>query len=172
MMYFMTVAALGYTIAFHRSLGGFFRGVVYAVVIDFGLVGIIAATVGWYVANHYLLVDHAGSHATEQKVEWLYAFDVHCNSFFPLFILLYVLQYFLLLFLLQEGLVIRLLANSVYALAFSYYFYITFLGYDVLPFLQHTTVFLYPVVFVLVIVALCSLLRVNICRAVMQSYFG
>ena len=28
----------------------------------------------------------------EQEVEWLYAFDVHCNSFFLLFLVVYVLQ--------------------------------------------------------------------------------
>jgi hypothetical protein len=31
----------------------------------------------------------------------MYAFDIHCNSFFPLFLLLYVLQFFLLPFLLN-----------------------------------------------------------------------
>ena len=35
------------------------------------------------------------------QVEWMYAFDIHCNSFFPLFLLLYVLQFFLLPFLLN-----------------------------------------------------------------------
>lgn len=172
MVYFMSVAALGYTIAFHGSAGAFVRGILYAVVVDFGVVGVVAATLGWYIANQYLLVDDAGSHATEQKVEWLYAFDVHCNSFFPLFIVLYVMQYFFLFVLLRQGLVFTLLGNAGYALAFSYYFYLTFLGYHVLPFLQHTTVFLYPVVAVLAVVGALCLLRVNICRAVMQSYFG
>ena len=30
------------------------------------------------------------------QVEWLHAFDIHCNAFFPLFLLLYVVQYMLL----------------------------------------------------------------------------
>ncbi len=172
MVYFMSVAALGYTIAFHKSLTGFLKGMLYAVVVDFGCVGVLASTLAWYLANHYLLVENTGSHTTEQKVEWLYAFDVHCNSFFPLFILLYVVQYFLLLVFLREGFACTLLGNTAYAIAFSYYFYITFLGYNVLPFLQHTTVFLYPVVAVVAIFGICCLLRINICRAVMQSYFG
>lgn len=28
----------------------------------------------------------------EQRVEWQFAFDIHCNSFFILFLFLYVLQ--------------------------------------------------------------------------------
>ncbi len=38
---------------------------------------------------------------TDQRVEWLYAFDVHCNGFFPLYVLLYVVQFFLTPILLQ-----------------------------------------------------------------------
>lgn len=168
----MTVSALGYAIAFHRRLGGFFKGILYAIIVDFGFVGVIAATVGWYLANQYLLMDNAGSHTTDQKVEWLYAFDVHCNSFFPFFILLYVVQYFLLLILMRESFVCTLLANSMYAVAFSYYLYVTFLGYDALPFLQNTTVFLYPIAAVGAMFLLACLVNVNVCRLVMTSYFG
>ena len=39
----------------------------------------------------------------EQRVEWLYAFDIHCNSFFPLFIMLYVVQLVLSPILLANG---------------------------------------------------------------------
>lgn len=172
MVCFMAVSALGYAIAFHKRFNGFLKGILYAVVVDFGLVGILAATLGWYLANQYLLIDNPGSHTTEQKVEWLYAFDVHCNSFFPFFILLYVLQYFLLLVLMREGFVFTLLANAMYALAFSYYLYVTFLGYDALPFLQNTTVFLYPIIGVAVLFLLTTLCKVNMCRFVMNSYFG
>lgn len=172
MVYFMAVSSLGYAIAFHKRFGGFLKGILYAIVVDFGLVGIIAASIGWYLANQYLLMDNTGPHTTEQKVEWLYAFDIHCNSFFPFFILLYVVQYFLLLVLIRESFVCTLLANTMYALAFSYYLYVTFLGYDALPFLQNTTVFLYPIAAVAAIYLLACLLNFNICRFIMTSYFG
>lgn len=173
MVYFMAVSALGYAIAFHKRLGGFMKGILYAVVVDFALVGVIVATLGWYFANHYLLLDNStASHTTDQKVEWLYAFDVHCNSFFPFFMLLYVVQYFFLLVFMREGFVFTLIANCVYAIAFTYYLYVTFLGYNALPFLQNTTVFLYPIIAVLAVVLIATLLKVNICRFVMTSYFG
>jgi hypothetical protein len=81
-----------------------------------------------FVANKYLRVQSL--HAVDQKVEWLYAFDVHCNSFFPLFVVLYVLQFFLLPLILGTGFFSTVIANSMYAFAFSYYFYVTFLGYN------------------------------------------
>lgn len=172
MVYFMAVSALGYAIAFHKRLGGFLKGILYAVIVDFGLVGIIVASLGWYLANQYLLVDSTGSHTTDQKVEWLYAFDVHCNSFFPFFMVLYVVQYFLLLVFMREGFLFTLLANAMYTVAFTYYLYVTFLGYNALPFLQNTTVFLYPIVAIVVIFLFACLFKLNVCRFVMMSYFG
>ena len=172
MVFFMAIASLGYTLAFHRRGLGFFKSILYSVIVDFGLVGILAATLGWYLANHYLLADDTDSHTNKQTVEWLYAFDIHCNSFFPLFMLLYVVQYFLLLVLMRSQFISILLGNTLYALAFSYYFYVTFLGYDVLPFLQDTTVFLYPILLVLLFFLLCTLFHVNVSRFVMKAYFG
>lgn len=37
------------------------------------------------------------------------------------------------------------LANTLYLVAFNYYFIITFLGYNALPFLHHTELLLAPI---------------------------
>ncbi len=66
----------------------------------------------------------------EQEVEWLYAFDIHCNGFFPMFVLLFVAQFFLAPLLLSPDFLATVLANTLYAAAFAYYHYITFLGYS------------------------------------------
>lgn len=168
----MAIASFGYAIAFHKNFGGFFKAILYSIVVDFGVVGILMATFGWYVANQYLLIENPGSHTTDQKVEWLYAFDIHCNSFFPFFINLYVIQYFLLPVIMKEGFVFTMLANSLYAVSFCYYLYITFLGYDVLPFLQHTTIFLYPITLVALTFLITTITKFNISRFIMMSYFG
>ena len=42
-----------------------------------------------YVGNRFLKRKVVHHHTSEQSVEWLYAFDVHCNSFVPMFMLLY-----------------------------------------------------------------------------------
>ncbi|CAI0445398.1 unnamed protein product [Linum tenue] len=61
---------------------------------------------------------------------WLYAFDVHCNSFFPMFVMLYVIHYFLSPLLVAHGFIPVLLSNLLFLVAASYYHYLNFLGYD------------------------------------------
>ena len=149
--------------------------------------GIIIASVGRLIANNHLMMAERSSSHVKQEVEWLYAFDVHCNAFVPLFVLLcklsllfvYYLWYFdchlysskmLLiiyifnLFLHADGVQLFLLpvvlgpsllslgvSNTLFALAFGWYFYITHLGYRALPFLSNTEVFLFPIAAVLVL---------------------
>lgn len=89
-----------------------------------------------------------------QSVEFMYAFDVHCNAFFVLFVLIYGLQFFLLPIVLGKGFFSFLVSNVLYSVAFFAYFYVTHLGYRALPFLYNTEVFLFPlavVVFVFVL---------------------
>uniref|UniRef100_A0A7S4B082 Uncharacterized protein n=1 Tax=Chrysotila carterae TaxID=13221 RepID=A0A7S4B082_CHRCT len=123
----------------------------WVVCVDFVIVGAVLATVGWWLSNNYLRVASAVDAwedepmRRQESVEWLYAFDVHCNAFFPLFLLLHVLQFLLLPLLLRPGLVAALASNSLYAAALSVYHYITFLGYNELPFLRSCEVFVYPI---------------------------
>jgi hypothetical protein len=126
-----------------------------------------------WVANKYLRVESGGhTHTVEQSVEWLYALDIHCNAYFPLFVLLYVLQYFVVLALTTPSFLTTLIANTLYLLAFSYYHYITFLGYTALPFLQHTVTFLYPVLLLIVLYVLSLVFNFNLTLAVINFYFG
>ncbi len=50
--------------------------------------GVIIASVGRLIANNHLMMAERSSSHVKQEVEWLYAFDVHCNAFVPLFVLL------------------------------------------------------------------------------------
>eukprot|EP01099_Mayorella_cantabrigiensis_P008002 TRINITY_DN7364_c0_g1_i1.p1 TRINITY_DN7364_c0_g1~~TRINITY_DN7364_c0_g1_i1.p1 ORF type:complete len:129 (-),score=27.69 TRINITY_DN7364_c0_g1_i1:341-727(-) len=101
----------------------------WSIFVDFLALGVLVALVGWLFSNFNLRVQ--GVHTVEQKVEWLYAFDIHCNSFFPLFLILYVVQFLLLpVLLVPESFFATFLSNTLYAIAFVYYFYLTFLGYN------------------------------------------
>jgi len=83
------------------------------------------------VCNRYLRVRGGiHTHSLEQSVEWLYAFDVHCNAFFPVFLLLHCTQLLLWPLLLSDRFVALLAANTLYLLALSYYWHITFLGFN------------------------------------------
>jgi hypothetical protein len=64
------------------------------------------------------------------SVEWPYCFDVHCDAFFPVFVLLYVAQFFLIPVLAVRGVLATLLSSALYGAALVFYHYITFLGFS------------------------------------------
>ena len=134
---------------------------VCAVVVDYLLLGVLLATTFWLLSNRFLRSGAGHSHAVEQRVEWLYAFDIHCNSFFPLFILLYVVQLVLSPILLSPGFIPRLLSCSLYCGSLCYYHYCQFVGYNALPFLDNTVLFLYPIAAGPALTRLPSLLPLN-----------
>lgn len=51
-------------------------------------VGLVIATLGWLVANHYF----RKLSPLQEDVEWGFAFDVHLNAFFPPLLILHVFQ--------------------------------------------------------------------------------
>jgi len=168
---FMFVASLAYAIAFHvTSFVNIVKLIFWSVCIDFISIGIFVATIGWWISNKYLRVRNS-IHTVDQTVEWLYAFDIHCNGFFPLFLVLYVLQFFLIPFLLSTRFVATFFADTMYFLAFVYYYHITFLGYNALPFLQNAVCFLYPIGPLFIAYIVCLVFNFNVCIFVMNTYF-
>jgi hypothetical protein len=98
-------------------------GALFAQFLGVGL--LVSSAVRWY-ANSYMRVTRL--HAIDQQIEWLYAFDIHCNAFFPLFTLLFTLQYFLIPVVLTPAFLSTCLANALYLAAAVIYIYVTFLG--------------------------------------------
>ena len=99
---------------------------VYVVSVDFLALGALMASAGWWLANTYLhespgATDEWAAASRRESVEWRYAFDVHCNAFLPVVLLLHLLQYLLLPLLLRDGILSRFVSNSLYAAAFSVY---------------------------------------------------
>lgn len=110
---------------------------------DFLLLGVVIASIFWTLANSVLIRKDSSTHlvhAVDQRVEWLYAYDIHCNAYFPLFIALYVVQYFLCPLLLGDGRLRAIFSVLLYGWSVWYYHYLTFLGYNCLPFLEYTEV--------------------------------
>lgn len=169
LMAFLLVSTIAYGIAFRVSGFGTWLWMLLHAQLHFLGAGAAIATVGWWFANKYLRVHH--SHSVEQEVEWLYAFDIHCNAFFPFFVLLCPVQYLLLPFVMGDSFLGTALGNTLYAAAFVAYVYIHFLGYMALPFLQRTQVFLYPVVAVAVVYVTCLVLQISIPAWAMWLYF-
>ncbi|RYQ93726.1 hypothetical protein Ahy_B09g099966 isoform B [Arachis hypogaea] len=160
----VAIATLAYCAAYdHSSAHAIF--VVFSVLLfHFFLTG--------FLTNAYLREEAPNSYVVEQRVEWMYAFDVHCNSFFPMFVLLYVIHYFLSPLLVAHGFIPVLLSNLLFMVGASYYHYLNFLGYDVLPFLERTTFFLYPIGVVIVLSPILILSGFNPSRYFMNVYFS
>lgn len=133
----------------------------HSVVVNYLASGILLASVGRFIANNHLLSTSASSlpsgttispvssgsssvHIVRQEVEWMYAFDVHCNAFWLFFVIVYGVQFFLLPIVLGKGFGSFLVSNLLYSAGFFGYFYVTHLGYRALPFLSSTEVFLFP----------------------------
>ncbi|KAF2769105.1 UNC-50 [Teratosphaeria nubilosa] len=92
----------------------------------------------------------------EEGLEFGYCFDVSIRAFLPIWTFLYVLQFLLMPLIAQDYWVSNFFGNTMYLAALSYYFIITFLGYNALPFLSRTEVLLTPIP-VLIIIWLISL---------------
>ncbi|KAJ1732197.1 hypothetical protein H4S06_005995 [Coemansia sp. BCRC 34490] len=163
------VAAVGaYSAVYGVGVPGFTKALVQLLVVNFAGAGVVLATATWLVANRFLR--HQNVHATDQQSEWMYAFDVHCNSFFVFFALAYVLHFFFLPVLMKTSWISLFLGNTVFALAASAYLYTTFLGYQAMPFLHHQEVFLYTIPLVAV-AYLVSLFGFNLSHHLIDYYF-
>jgi len=141
---FLTISCIAYSISFRVPVTEGMAFWLYSVLFNWIGLGFIIATLGREMANRYL-TDHKSSSHVRQSVEWLYAFDIHCNAFFPVFVLLYGVQFFLLPLVLGKSFFSLVVSNTLYAAGFAWYWYITHLGYRALPFLSQTEVFLFPV---------------------------
>jgi UNC-50 family len=86
---FILLASIAYSIAFQASLLASLSFIFTSVVWNYVICGVIVASVLRELANRHLIQHHnASQHVQRQQVEWLYAFDIHCNAFFPLFAVL------------------------------------------------------------------------------------
>jgi hypothetical protein len=173
---FVAIVAIGYCFAYEkRGVGKAMWVVLSAVFFDYVGCGCAIATLYWYLANRYMRAKNSssrGSGDSNSSVEWLFAFDVHCNSFVPLFVALYVGQLILSPLLAQRGFICALLSNLLYGLSLSYYHYCQFVGFNSLPFLERTEFLLYPVVGLVLLAIPLSLAQFNPTRWVLSWYFG
>lgn len=167
---FLCVSSVMVSVVFGLSFFEFIAFLLWVVFVDCIGSGCVLATIGWWVSNKFLREKQ--TFTVSEKVEWAFAFDVHCNAFFPLLLILHVVQLFLIGIVNHENFLSTLLGNTLWLVALCYYFYITFLGYAALPFLNKTTVvlFLCPIVLVFGTYVVALMLNWNISRSVFKYY--
>lgn len=165
----LCVSSIGFAFALKLHFLGFFKFLLWVVFVDCIGVGLIIASLCWFFCNRYLRISTA--YNAGQQVEWAYAFDVHLNAFFPLLLILHVIQLFCMQIIIDHPLFIsRFIGNSLWLIALVYYIYISFLGYSALPFLRSTVVILYPVLLVVVAYIVSLAVGWNIGQSFMQFY--
>jgi hypothetical protein len=84
---FLVVVGIAYAVAFKAGLSNTISFLLYTVLWNWLGMGLLISTLCREIANRHLVVQQSSSHV-RQQVEWLYSFDIHCNSFFPVFAVL------------------------------------------------------------------------------------
>uniref|UniRef100_A0A803KAM0 Unc-50 homolog n=2 Tax=Xenopus tropicalis TaxID=8364 RepID=A0A803KAM0_XENTR len=135
------VSTVGFGFVLDMSILETLKLLLWVVFIDCIGVGLLMATLMWFVSNKYM-VKRQGK---DYDVEWGYTFDVHLNAFYPLLVILHFIQLFFINHVILSGWFIGyFVGNTLWLIAIGYYIYITFLGYSALPFLKNTVALLYP----------------------------
>jgi hypothetical protein len=103
--FFLCVAALAWGLAYARGFLPILKLMVFMVGVDFALVGLVIATIAWFLAKRFLK-GRGRTIGTDilvsEELEFGYCFDVHCNAFFPVFVFLYVIQYLVMPLLMKD----------------------------------------------------------------------
>ncbi|QIX00186.1 hypothetical protein AMS68_005703 [Peltaster fructicola] len=145
---FLLLTGLAWGIAY---ADGFGRTIRVAFVFVFGHflgTSLLISTLMFFLVGRVLgkrrqgLFDSPGS---EEGLEFGYCFDVAIRAFLPVWVFLYVVQFLFMPLIVWQPWISRLFGNMLYLLGMSYYFVITFLGYNALPFLSRTEILLAPV---------------------------
>ena len=142
-------------------------------VFEYLLCGCLLATFVRFYLNTHMRIQRI--HAVEQSIEWLYAFDVHCNALLPAFLLVSTAQFLLLPILISGSahtVLPTVLSNTLWLAGASHYAYITFLGYSALPFIDRPERLVYPLGGVGLLYLLLLLTNCNVSRIMLDLYFG
>lgn len=170
----IAVSSLAYCVAFNAwNPLHLLRVLVGGLLFEYLLCACIIATcLRWYLNTHMRI---QRIHAVEQSVEWLYAFDVHCNAIMGSFLFVSTAQLVMLPLLVSDSthtFLPALLSDTLYLAGIAYYAYITFLGYSALPFIDRPERLVYPMGGVVLTYLLMLLTNTNLTRILLDLYFG
>ncbi|KIY63159.1 UNC-50 protein [Cylindrobasidium torrendii FP15055 ss-10] len=167
----LCLSAVAWSVVYSYSIFEALQLAFLMILRDYLLTGAAVATVLWFTCNRLLLAPPTHSTPADSSVEWAYAFDVHTNAFFPLYLALYLAQLFLLPVILKDNWVCLWVGNTLYLAAFAQYTYGVYLGLNALPFLARSELLLSPLL-PLFTAYVISLLGFNVAKHVLPVYFG
>ncbi|KNG88016.1 integral membrane protein [Aspergillus nomiae NRRL 13137] len=167
--FFLLLTALAWGLAYAPSFGAIIRLSLLFIFLHFIGSSLLVSTIGYFAIGRLFGPDGAASSFSglrggrgrrrgaaqglfvqpgeKDQLEFGYCFDVSNRAFFPLYLHLYVVQFLLLPLLTRSpsNFLATFLGNTLYLSALAYYTYITFLGYNALPFLHNTELLLLPI---------------------------
>lgn len=171
--FFMFLTGIAWGIACTTSIAATVRLTLLFVFVHFLAVSLLVATAAFFLVGRLLGPGIAGlpgrrrrqglfTQAEEgEQLEFGYCFDVAIRAFFPMWVLLYVVQFILGPLITSDYWISLFVGNTLYLAALGYYTVICFLGYNALPFLHHTELLLSPT-FVYAVLWFTSLFGFNI----------
>ncbi|KAH8428929.1 unc-50 family protein [Aspergillus melleus] len=167
--FFLLLTALAWGLAYAPSFGSIVRLSLLFIFLHFVGSSLLVSTVGYFAIGRLFGPNGAAASLNgfrgarsrrrgaaqglfmqpgeKDQLEFGYCFDVSIRAFFPLYLHLYVVQFLLLPLLTRtpSNYLATFLGNTLYLSALTYYTYITFLGYNALPFLHNTELLLLPI---------------------------
>ncbi|XP_063161057.1 protein unc-50 homolog isoform X1 [Candoia aspera] len=163
----LCVSTIGFGFVLGLGFVEMIKLLLWVVFIDCVGVGLLIATLMWFISNKFLL-KHQNR---DYDVEWGYAFDVHLNAFYPLLVILHFIQLFFIQYvILSASSLGYFVGNTFWLIAISYYIYVTFLGYSALPFLKNTVILLYPFALLILLYVVSLAVGWNFTKALCLFY--
>jgi len=163
----LIVSSIVFGVVMQLHFVGLVKFVLWVVFVDCIAVGLLIATIYWYIANRFLIKNRKSM----LDIEWAYCFDIHLNAFFPLLIILHVLQLPLCMTIVDKDWYISsIIGNTFWLFAVGYYLYILFLGFHNLPHLSNTHVLLYPFTVIFIFYIISIAINLNLSRMLMNVY--
>ncbi|KAF2429601.1 UNC-50 [Tothia fuscella] len=166
--FFLLLTSLAWSLAYAPTLSQTLRITLTFIFIHFLGTSLLISTLSYFLVGRLLGPGVPGLPGRRRQglfsqppgegemLEFGYCFDVSIRAFFPVWVVLYVVQFLGMPFVGKEYWVSLFFGNTLYLIAFGYYTIINFLGYNALPFLQHTELLLAPTA-VLIILWFASL---------------
>ncbi|KAH9601729.1 UNC-50 [Trypanosoma melophagium] len=152
----LVITIVAYGLALKGGPFQILYNVLYEVVLNYFISGLIMTTITWIFVSRFL-INGGYTHGVSREVDWHYSFDIHCNGYFPYFMWTKVVQFILLPLLLQTSFFASFTSNSLYMIGSILYGYVVFLGYLELPMLTQQQKLMYPVAVIVLCIFLITI---------------
>ncbi|KAF2707351.1 UNC-50 [Pleomassaria siparia CBS 279.74] len=176
--FFLLLTSLAWGLAYADGFPRTLRITLVFIFVHFLLLSLLVATLFYFLVGRLLgpgvrglpgrrrqgLFGNLGEEGEGgNELEFGYCWDVAIRAFVPIWVFLYVVQFLCMPVVATNHWLSILLSNTLYLAALNYYFIITFLGYNALPFLHHTELLLVPIA-ITTILWFVSLFGLNLSR--------